>query len=255
VISAAGSTACPWRACRARCAARGVHRLEAAGGGGRESPAGTGRFAETRSGEAELRLAAAIWEFWFSQGRWEESRRTLARALATDSGATEARVKALRGLAWITGRLGELDAAVSRGEEALGIARELGDSVLISQILRNLAVFENWRPNPVPERVNALIEESARLARAGGDLGGLRAIANNQSILKRDAGDYRGAVDLAEHAVALSRQAGDRRGLSIALKALGEAEWSLGDRARARACLVRACRWLATLASVRCWSR
>jgi predicted ATPase/class 3 adenylate cyclase len=196
------------------------------------------RFAETGGGESELRLAAATWEFWFSQGRWEESRHILKRALATASGATEARVKALRGLAWITGRLGEPDTAVSRAEEALDIARELGDSTLISQILRNLAVFENWRPNPVPERMNALYEESARLARAGGDLDSLRTIANNQSILKRDAGDYRGAVDLAEYAVALSRQAGDRRGLSVALKALGEAEWSLGDRGRARACLV-----------------
>jgi predicted ATPase len=195
------------------------------------------RFAETGSGEAELRLAVATWEFWFYQGRWEEAGRTLERALAAAPGATGARVKALRGLAWITGRLGEPGAAVSRGEEALGIARELGDNVLISQILRNLATFEDWRPNSVPERVNALHEESARLARAAGDLVGLSAIANNQSVLKRSTGDYRAAVDLAEYAVALSRQAGDRRGLSVTLKALGEAEWSLADRARARACL------------------
>jgi predicted ATPase len=194
-------------------------------------------FAETGSGEAELRLAAVLWEFWFSQGRWEETRRALERALVTASGATEARVKALRGLAWIAGRLGEVDAAASLGEEALGIARELGDSVLISQLLRNLAAFETWRPDSVPERVDALHEESARLARAAGYLDGLRAIANNQSLRKRRAGDFRAAADLGERAVALSRQAGDRRGVCVALKALAEAERSLGDRARARACL------------------
>jgi predicted ATPase/class 3 adenylate cyclase len=195
------------------------------------------RFAETGSGEAELRLAAATWEFWFSQGRWEETRRTLERALAAAPGTTGARVKALRGLAWIAGRLGELDTAVSHGEEALRIARELGDSVLISQILRNLAAFERWRPNSDPERVNALHEESARLARAAGYLDGLRAIANNQSLIKRNAGDHRAAVGLGERAVALSRQAGDRRGLCVALKTLSDAERSLGDRARARTCL------------------
>jgi predicted ATPase len=195
------------------------------------------RFAETGSGDAELRLAAAIWEFWFYQGRWEETRRTLERALATASGATEARVKALRGLAWITGRLGEPELAVSLGEEALGIARERGDTVLISQILRNLAVLETWRPDSDPERVNALHEESARLAQAAGDLDGLRTIANNQSVLNRRAGDFRAAADLGERAVALSRQAGDQRGLCVTLKALAEAEWSLGDRARARASL------------------
>lgn len=171
------------------------------------------RFAEAGSGDAELRLAAAAWEFWFYQGRWEETRRILERALATAPGATEARVKALRGLAWITGRLGEPDAAVSLGEEALRIARELGGSVFISQILRNLATFERWRPDPYLGRVNALHEESARLAREAGDLDALSAIANNQSLLKRSAGDYRAAVDLGERAVALSRQAGDRRGL------------------------------------------
>jgi predicted ATPase len=195
------------------------------------------RFAETRSGEAELRLAAATWEFWFYQGRWEESRRILERALAAAPGATGARARTLRGLAWITGRLGEPDAAVSLGEQALGIARELGDSVLISQILRNLASFERWRPNSDPGRVNALHEESARLARAAGYLDGLCAIANNQSVSKSSAGDHRAAVDFGERAVALSRQAGDRRGLCVALMSLAEAERSLGDRARARACL------------------
>jgi predicted ATPase/class 3 adenylate cyclase len=195
------------------------------------------RFAETDNGEAELRLAAAAWEFWFYQGRWEETRRALERALAAASGATEARAKALRGLAWITGRLGEPDVAVSLGEQALGIARELGDSFLVSQILRNLASFESWRPNPVPERVTVLYEESARLARAAGYLDALSAIANNQSIEKMRAGDQRAAVGLGERAVSLARQAGDRRGLCVALKALAEAQRSLGDRARARACL------------------
>ena len=194
-------------------------------------------FAETGGGDAELRLAAAIWEFWFSQGRWEESRRTLERALAAALGATEARVNAFRGAAWIAGRLGELDAAVSRGDEALGLARELGDSVLISRALRSLASFETWRPNSVPKRVHALDEESARLARAAGDLDGLWAIAINQSIRKRRAGDHRGAVDLGERAVALSRQVGDRRGLCISLMTLGEADLSLGGRVRARECL------------------
>jgi predicted ATPase len=195
------------------------------------------RFAETGNGEAELRLAAATWEFWFWQGRWEETRRTLERALAAASGATAARVKALRGAAWIAGRLGELDTAASRGDEALGIARELGDNVLISRVLSNLATFENWRPKPVLERVHALQEQSARFARVAGDPDVLRATANNQSIRKRLAGDHRAAVGLGEQAVALSRQAGDRRVLCISLKTLAEAERSLGDLPRARACL------------------
>src|SRR5262249_40791380 len=49
-------------------------------------------------GEAGLRLAGALWRFWYMHGHQEEGRRSLAEALErSDSGPTAARAKALNG--------------------------------------------------------------------------------------------------------------------------------------------------------------
>src|SRR4029077_923431 len=42
------------------------------------------RFISTGDGAREMQLVAAIWEFWFVRGRWEETRRMLMHALAAD---------------------------------------------------------------------------------------------------------------------------------------------------------------------------
>jgi predicted ATPase len=81
-------------------------------------------------GESEraLRLAAALWRFWYLRGHLAEGQRRLERALGTDERPTAARAKALNGAAVMAVNTGDPATGKLRAEEALMLHRTLGDA-------------------------------------------------------------------------------------------------------------------------------
>lgn len=182
-----------------------------------------------RSGDAdsEVRLGAAIWHFWFNHGYWDESRRALERALASGSGATSDRVRALHGASWIAQRQGDVRAAKSFAEEGLRLSRELDDPWLIGRSLRYVArvaqLGGDW------ERSTALYEESARLSRTTGDLHNAATVVNHLACRLLEAEEYRQAAEMFQEALAMTRASGNQSSSSVNLLNLGDAELALRD--------------------------
>jgi predicted ATPase len=116
---------------------------------------------------ATLRLAAALRTLWFLRGRVPEGRRRLEAALAADESPTIARARALSGASTMASMSGDVPAAKARSEEALALARELGDDWGIAEALWTLGyllVEEGRSKEAVP-----LIEEGLRVFEELGD--------------------------------------------------------------------------------------
>src|SRR5260221_2376592 len=88
--------------------------------------------ADTGDGETLLRLAAALWRFWYVRGHLTEGRTWLGRALADHQQPGERRAPALNGASVLAAVAGDLDAARGLAEELLQARRSLGDDEDIS---------------------------------------------------------------------------------------------------------------------------
>jgi predicted ATPase/DNA-binding CsgD family transcriptional regulator len=174
-----------------------------------------------------LRLAAALWRFWFASGRFQEGSGWLERALATDGGALEARAKALDGLLRLCSRRADYASAAAAGEEALILFRTLGDKRGVASALNGLGLTAAERG----DRADAvrLFEESLARYRRIGDRHGTAACLNN---LARLTGGER-ALELLEEALAVVREIGSTHAIGHVLQSLGNARRSMGDRAGA----------------------
>ncbi len=204
-------------------------------------------FVRSDEPDLELRLVAAVWEFWFNQGLWQESRRAVEHALRSPSGTTPERLPVLLGAALMTWRQGDLPEGLSLAEQCVQLSRELGDTRLLGRSLRILALNvwqEGWQP------VAPLFEESARHARDCGDLVGLSKVTSNIAIGSMDSGDYRSAADGFEQALSSARQVGDQVWSAVYLLNLSEAERHMGEFQRARTHLAE-CLALARRLSIR----
>ena len=126
--------------CRDRTNCLWLERLEAEHDNLRSALAGLrGR------GDAEraIRLAAALWRFWWLHGHVSEGRRELEATLAIgrSSSARHALAMALDGAGLLAETQGDYDAAAALHEEALALSQELEDTAGIARSLGNLGVI------------------------------------------------------------------------------------------------------------------
>ena len=77
--------------------------------------------------EEALRLSAAVWPFWLRRIELPEARHWLGETLERAPGASPERLSALLGHAAIEFRSGDAGFGLAKVEEALALARELGD--------------------------------------------------------------------------------------------------------------------------------
>jgi predicted ATPase/transcriptional regulator with XRE-family HTH domain len=230
-----------------------------------------------RSGEAAeagLRLAAALWWFWFVRGYPTEGRAWLAGALArTGLVATAVRAKALNGAGWLASLQGDFAAMRPPCRESLTISRELGDRRHAAYALLGLAwcahiqndhqyareLFEESlimareaADTPVLvfalhqlgrfaarhgeyERACALFDESLTRAREQHDSWTVASNLFQLGKVARVQGDYRQAQALLDESLALFRALGDPIDSAWSLNHLGNVARSQGDDARAAA--------------------
>jgi len=192
----------------------------------------------TNSGKAiaALRMAGSLVYFWFSHGpllsEWHDR---IQQALSRPEGMerTLARAKALNGIGFMfwadmypTDWRPEL-------EEALSIAKELGDQWNIATAFRNLGLLESIEGNYVQAR--SLFEQSLEIWRGMGYEGKtgrswsliyLGDIALIQEDVER-------ARSLYQESISFLRELGDMNFLAYSVRRLGQLAWREGDYEKA----------------------
>jgi len=173
---------------------------------------------ETDCAEAGLRLAGALYRFWFLHGHWSEGRGWLEGALsATNDPAVPALPKALRGAAQLAWRQGDDGRATALAEKGLAVSRELGDREEIAwhHLALGTAVLQSDTG-----RAKALFENSLALSGELGDKWRVSMALAQLGFVARYEGDYEQAAAHYEKSHALSREVGDQWLIAHALRGL-----------------------------------
>ena len=196
-------------------------------------------------GEEGLRLAGALWRFWWMRGHLSEGRQWLGRALvrtppeavgragAGVRGGSAAWAKALNGAGRLAGGQGDYAEARALYKEGLAIWRLLGDQQNTAGSLNGLGNAAQAQGDLAGAR--ALYEESLAISRQLGDRGGIANSLYNLGLVAQAQGDYAGARSLSEESLTIQRQLGDQAGIANSLCNLGTMAQGQGDLAGARA--------------------
>jgi predicted ATPase/class 3 adenylate cyclase len=183
--------------------------------------------------EEGLRLAGALWRFWFVRGFLSEGRKWLEGAIVRRSGElASVRVKALNGAGALAMGQGDQGRAKVLFEESLSLSRELGDSEGTSYSLRLLGLVAQNEGGY--GRATTLFEESLTLRRELQDKWGIAHLLRLLGGVAEYQGDYGRAKALLEDSLAIFRELGDKEGTSHSLRLLGLVAQNDGDYGRAK---------------------
>ena len=171
--------------------------------------------------EIGLRLAAALWRFWFVRGYVGEGRQWLEATLAACPGPTIARAKALNGLGVLAYHLGDRDRAESSLNQSLRLAKSLRDVPAKAEAYNNLGVIAGDRGDTRRAREN--YELCLDLRRKTGDRWGEAGCLNNLGRIAQDQDDFLTAMDYYRRSRQLYEQLGDRSQAAIVLNNEGSA--------------------------------
>jgi non-specific serine/threonine protein kinase len=199
--------------------------------------------------EPGLRLGGALWRFWNVRGHLTLGREMLDKVLRRD-GASEsspARFSSLRGAAALALNQGDLTSARSLNEQALALARELGEPLAISQALNGLGMLASSAGEH--EAGRSFYEQSLAAAREAGDERGVAIAQNNLGDVAMTLGDYEAARPLLEESLATHRRSGDQAGQRVALINLAVISTRTGNALQARAQFVESLRLARELGS------
>lgn len=175
---------------------------------------------EGGDGEAALRIAGALRHHWIVRGPIAEGRRLLALALERSKARSAARAQALMGAGGLAHTQADTSGARASWEEALEIARELGDRATVSRALNNLGIVATIGGDYA--RARQRLEESARIAREIGDGAFASRSVLNLAIIAKNEADFPKARALLDESARLSDGAGDRLNGAKARRMLGD---------------------------------
>ena len=181
-------------------------------------------------GGTALRLAAAVWFPWYSQGRWREARSWLERAVAAHGAADPdegALADAALGIAVIADAQGDLEVARRSAERSLAISLRRGDRERVGTVLNHLGVAALDRGDF--ETAEKRLREALAVRRELGDDGGVAATLNNLGAMAGRRGDTREAKRYYAESLALFRRLGDGSAAAILLCNLGDVAEVEGD--------------------------
>jgi predicted ATPase/DNA-binding XRE family transcriptional regulator len=189
-------------------------------------------YDEAGSVEDGLRLAAALFRFWWARGHYAEGRGWLDKFLCRASGApSTARARAAGGLALLLYRMGEFAAARAWSEESLAIERAGGDMRASAWPLGTLAL--TYEAEGERELARRLFEEALALSRAADDRVGIARALSNLADNARFVGAWERAAALYEECLTLDRALGNAEGLAVRQHNLGYVALHAGDYQRA----------------------
>lgn len=183
-----------------------------------------------------VRIVTQLDRFWQIRGRVSEGYGWIMAALSRRVAIpTDYQVRVLNLAGSFAAMQGQLDVAAAHHEEALAVARSLGQSRLEAISLHNLGLTVGRSGDLT--RANQLLSECLTLYRstAGISSADLGSLLNNLAIVATRLNEFDRAVALLNESLALGRQRGDSFSMGHALSSLGELARRQGDLAQAAA--------------------
>ena len=201
---------------------------------------------EMKEASLGLRLAAALWEFWWVRGYLAEGRGWLENALAVGrSGPPALRARALHAAGSLATRQGDYEWAAALFEQSLSLSEELGDPSGTARSLLSLGTVAAERGDQ--ERAIELSERAAELYQESGDRRGHALAVSNLGGIALERGEYAKASELSEQAYGLFETLEDSEGMALALVNQGFSALSEQNPERSIELLREALRRLAEL--------
>jgi tetratricopeptide (TPR) repeat protein len=134
-----------------------------------------------------LRLAGALWRFWYLKSHLAEGSRYLENALARSPQPTAQRGKALIGAAVMAVNTGDFETAIRRAEEGIELHGALGDAWGEAYCRFMLGAGAQFTGDP--ERARPLYESSVRAFRELGDEHSALLVSRNLATIYTEMGD------------------------------------------------------------------
>jgi predicted ATPase/DNA-binding SARP family transcriptional activator len=187
--------------------------------------------------ELALRTTSSLRLFWEVRGHFREGSGWVEEALRhADDVAPLVRLRALAASGAIATRLNDLDLAQEREEEALVLARELGDELWIARELSDLGTVAAMREDF--DEASELLEESAALFRKLDVPSRLGTVLSNLGHIAGERGDYARAIEVTEESLSLESK--HKQNAAISTYNLGSHNLHAGNLEQAREWLERA---------------
>ena len=182
-----------------------------------------------------LRLADAIFWFWFHRGYWKEGRGWFEEALGLPGGSTSTaeRAEALTGVGILAWLQGDHDVARSRLEESVTLCRNLQYRYGLVHSLHFLSMEMLGRGDTTAAR--SMAEESVEIARAGEGGFDLAIVLANLGLAAHTQNDYAVARSVLRECIEICRNIGDNWLLSLPYRHLGYIELRDGNYEQATA--------------------
>ena len=178
--------------------------------------------------ESEVRLAAALREFWLVRGHLTAGRRVFTRAVADSAGAAPGvRLKALMHGGPFLYRQGELAEAKRWWQDGLAIAQELGDADAIGRCGGELGSVA-YSEGDLDGAAALWAESAARFTELGDEMR-LAIVCANLAEVAVMRGDLETGGREGGRAAAIQRRVGDREGLAVSLHGLARVHQRLGE--------------------------
>ena len=189
--------------------------------------------------EKALRLATALWRFWWMCGRVIEGINLLELSLAASQKMQETltsiRARALSVIGTLAGLQGDFDQAETFCHQSLVLSQQLGDRKSIITALWMLGYIAREKGNYTV--AEGLAEESLALSRDGDDAVGTIYSLETLAAVALDRGEYEQAYKLTEEILVISRQLDDTWKTASLLWLLATVTLFQGDITRAQTLL------------------
>ncbi len=176
--------------------------------------------------EFGLRIAEALWHFWWLRGLLREGRRWFEKLLTAPefTEVTPAiRVKALVRTSELACNQSDHTYAAMLAEEALRMSQQLDDKELMSKAYVASAAVALRQGKT--QRAVSLLEESLKLRQLLGDVRGMASLLNNLGNVFRQQQKFDLAANLHTKSLIYFRRLEDEMAVAAALNNLAEVEW------------------------------
>lgn len=192
----------------------------------------TWALSEQSSGSVGVRLAGALWRYWWMRGHYREGRGWLEATLAHGSGTAAVRAKALYGAGSLATEQGDYEQATSLLETALAAAHVAGDGAVAALALTDLGSIA--RQQGAYQRATEFHDRALALRKDAGDQRGIAVSFGNLGLALLYQGQYDRAEELLTNAAMAFRDLGDSHSFITTTSNLALAAVMRGDFARAR---------------------
>jgi predicted ATPase/class 3 adenylate cyclase len=189
----------------------------------------------TRNADTGLRTAAAIWRFWQQRGHLAEGRRRLEELLSLPGSAarTTLRAQGLSALGGIAYWQNDYPTTRAAYEEAVDIARELGDPELLASALLDLSYISFLDQDT--EGAEAILREALAVAEDADDRVLRAELFSSMAFVEVARGNpvaalepYRTAIEILRQEGAAWQAANHLTGLAMISRAAGEPDAAKG---------------------------